>query len=171
MSQQSSQVPAIIVDPLRVKERPPTQSAEKIWHHELVGARLIEAAATIRRMPMSTRPKSFGSAWPRFQPMTASELQATENELMQSGGQGALDAWRREQNRVRPLPSGKEIERAEQALSWIPKYLGHDRETAQIVGFWAERTYDVEDVIPVPARAGLKEISRGLRRDRVPVRS
>lgn len=165
-----SQGEQFIADPSKVKERPSAQPTETIWHHELVGARLIEAATTIRRMPMNTRPKQYGSAWPHFQPMSDAELKATENDLMQSGGQGALDAWRREQNRVRPLPSGKEIERAEQALSWIPKYLGHDRETAQIVGFWAERTYDVDDVIPVPVRVGLKEISRGLRRDRVPVR-
>lgn len=159
-----------IVDPSLVKERRLAPASEKIWHHELVGARLIEAAATIRRMPMSTKPQQYANAWPHFQPMTESEIKATENDLMQSGGQGALDAWRKEQNRVRILPSGREIERAEEALSWM-RYLKDDRQSAQIVGHWANTTYDLEDVISVPVRTGLKIISRGLRRDGVPVRT
>jgi len=145
---------------------------EQVWHHEIVAARLVEAAATVRRMPERWKPKKeIGSFWPTFNPMTQGELQSLENELMQSGGQGALDAWRREQNRTRIPPSGKEIERAEEALGWVPRYLGHDKETAQIVGYWANKTYDLEDEIPGPVRAGLRTISRGLKQDRVPVRA
>lgn len=80
-------------------------------------------------------------------------------------------AWEREQNRTRIPPSGQEIERAEEALGWIARYLGHDKETAQIVGYWANKTYDLEDDIPGPVRGGLRDISRGLRRDKVPVRA
>ena len=84
---------------------------------------------------------------------------------------GQLEAWERDQNRIRIPPSGAEIERCEQALGWIPRYLGNDREAAQIVGFWASKTFDIdEQEIPVPVRSGLKEISRGLRRDHVPVK-
>jgi hypothetical protein len=160
-----------IVDPAKVTPRVET-ATEAVWHHELVGARLIEAASVVRRMPMRIWPKQFGTAWPHFQAMTSGELQALKNEIMQTGGAAALAAWEREQNRVRIPPSGQEIERCEQALGWVPKYLGQDQETAQAVSFWATKTYDIDsEEIPAFVRAGLREISRGLRRDRVPVRT
>jgi hypothetical protein len=164
------QAPAqTIVDPAKVRHRLAPSREEPVWHHELVGARLVEAAATVRRMPMNIWPKQFGTAWPRFEAMTPGELQALKNELQQAG---QLEAWEREQNRMRIPPSGAEIERCEQALGWIPRYLSHDRETAQAVGFWASKTFDFnEDEIPAFVRSGLREISRGLRRDRVPVRT
>nr|AIA11766.1 Unknown Function [uncultured bacterium] len=159
-----------IVDPSKVRPRLAPVSEEVVWHHELVGVRLIEAASVVRRLPMRTRPKEFGCAWPNFQAMTAGELQAFKNELMQSGGEGALLAWERDQNRVRIPPSGTEIERADEALGWF-KYLRDDMEMAKIVGFWANTTYDVDvDGIPAIVRQGLRTISRGLRRDHVPAR-
>jgi hypothetical protein len=158
-----------IVEPSRVRERPLPAPRETIWHHELVGARLIEAAATVRRMPMRIWPKQFGTIWPHYNPMTQAELQQLKNELHQSG---QLEAWQREQNRISIPPSGAEIERAEQAIRWPILYLSHDRETAQAVGFWASKTYDIDEAeIPSFVREGLREISRGLRRDRVAVKT
>ena len=158
-----------LTDPARVRPRLAPTRDEVVWHHELVGARLVEAAATVRRMPMTIWPKEFGTAWPRFEAMTPAEKAALMNELQQAG---QLEAWQRDQNRTRIPPSGAEIERMEQVLGWIPRYLGQDRETAQIVGYWASKTYDFDtNEIPKPVREGLKEISRGLRRDRVPVRA
>jgi hypothetical protein len=157
-----------IVDPAKVRPRPEPRPEEAVWHHELVGSRLVEAAATVRRMPMNIWPKQYGTIWPHFDPMNPAERQQLFNEL-QAAGQ--IEAWQGERNRIRVPPSGVEIERMEQALGWIPRYLGNDRETAMIVGYWASKTYDIdEDGIPAPVRAGLREISRGLRRDRVPVR-
>ena len=154
-----------IVDPSKVGPRLAPDRGETVWHHELVGMRLAEAAATVRRMPMRIWPKQYGSAWPRFEAMTAGELQALRNELHQLG---QLEAWERDQNRIRITPSGAEIERCEEALNWL-KYL--DREMAKVVGHWANTTYDLDpDAIPNIVRPGLREISRGLRRDRVPVR-
>jgi hypothetical protein len=144
-------------------------SVEIVWHHELVGARLVEAAATVRRSPMRIWPKQFGTAWPHYNPMTPGELAQLKNELHQAG---QLEAWQREQNRIRIPPSGAELERADEAIGWLPRYLGHDRESAQAVGFWASKTYAFdENEIPAPVRPGLREISRGLRLDRVPVRA
>lgn len=143
----------------------------QVWHHELVAGRLIEAAATVRRMPMRIMPKQFGCIWPAFNAMTHAEMTALKNELMATGGAGAVAAWERDQNRTRIPPSGKEIERAEEALGWIVRYLGKDKETAQIVGSWANKTYDLEDEIPGPVRTGLRTISRGLKQDKVPVRA
>ena len=160
-----------IVDPAKVKPRPPKPEIADEWDHELVGARLIEAASTVRQMPMRVWPKEFGVAWPEFEAMTPAELHAFKTDLLQTSGPAALAAWEREQNRVRIPPSGQLIERADQALAWMPKYLGQDRETAQAVGFWASKTYDIgQEEIPPFVRAGLREIARGLRRDRVPVR-
>ena len=158
-----------IVDPSKVRPRLTPERGEAVWHHELVGARLAEAAATVRRMPMNIWPKQYGSAWPRFEAMTAGELQALKNELHQAG---QLEAWERDQNRVRITPSAAEIDRCEEALRWLGKYLSHDREMAKVVGHWANTTYDLDpDAIPNIVRPGLREISRGLRRDRVPVRA
>lgn len=158
-----------IVDPSKVRAQTRVSPEHAVWHHEAVGGRLVEAASVIRRMPMRIWPKEFGTAWPRFEAMTAGELQALKNELQQVG---QLEAWERDQNRIRIPPSGAEIERADEALAWIGKYLSHDRETAQAVGYWASKTYDLdEDEIPPFVRTGLREISRGLRRDRVPVRA
>jgi hypothetical protein len=155
-----------------VKEKPRVQPvSQTVWHHELVGSRLIEAAATVRRMPMRIMPKQFGCIWPVFNAMTSAELTALKNELIATGGQSALAAWERDQNRTRIPPSGKEIERADEALGWMMRYLRHDRETCQIIGYWANTTYNLDDDdIPGPVRAGLREISRGLRRDKVPFR-
>lgn len=158
-----------IVDVSKVRRHEEPVREESVWHHELVGIRLVEAAATIRRMPMRIWPKEFGTAWPHFEAMTSGELQALKNELQQAG---QLQAWEREQNRIRIPPSGAEIERMEQALGWLSRYLRDDREMAQIIGYWANTTFDLDpDAIPAIVRPGLKEISRGLRRDRVPVRN
>lgn len=160
----------IIIDPSRLRDRPAATNAEVVWHHELVGQRLIEAAATIRRMPMNIRPKQYGGIWPSYSPMTSAELQAFKLDLLATGGQSALSRWEREQNRARITPSSREIERAEEALGWT-RYLRHDPELMKIVGFWANTTYSMDDDIPGPVRPGLREIARGLRRDRVPVRT
>lgn len=147
------------------------RSTDQIWNHRLVGNRLIEAARTVERMPPAYKsPKEFGGIWPVFNAMTFAELTAFKNDLLATEGEGALKAWEREQNRTRTPPSGREIERADEALGWGPRYLGHDKDLAKIVGFWAYRTYNPEDEIPGPVRAGLRDIARGLRKDRVPVR-
>lgn len=143
---------------------------EKVWNHELVGVRLVEAASVVRRTPMRIWPKQFGTAWPHFEHMTAGELAEFKRELKEAG---QLEAWEREQNRQRIPPSGMEIELCEEALCWMPRYFkGEPDSVAQTVGFWAAKTYSIdESEIPFMVKEGLKIISRGLRRDRVPVRT
>ncbi|UGY15237.1 hypothetical protein HAP48_0043050 [Bradyrhizobium septentrionale] len=142
---------------------------ERVWHYGLVGSRLIEAASVVRRTPMRIWPKQFGTAWPRFEAMTAAELFAFKRELQEAG---QLEAWEREQNRQRIPPSGIEIELCEEALGWMPRYFKHEPDdVAQSVGFWAAKTYSIDEAeIPQWVLYGLKIISRGLRRDRVRVR-
>jgi hypothetical protein len=154
----------IIVDPVRARERQEAEPTEGVWHHEIVGARLLEAAATVRRMPMNIFPKQFGTAWPHHYDLVGQ--QQLQNELMQAG---KLQEWQREQNRVRIQPSGREIERAEEALGWM-KYLKDDQEASRIIGHWANTTYDPDNEVPAIVRPGLRIIARCLRRDRVPVR-
>jgi hypothetical protein len=158
-----------IVDSPRAKPRP-----EPVWNYELVGERLVEAANVIRRMPMRLYPKRFGNSWPTFQP-TGAELDQLMNELQAAG---KLEEWQRERNRIHIQPTGPEIELAEEAIAWLPRYLGNDTAAAGLVGAWANRTvsyapmsiFDEGDPVPPQVRAALREISRGLRRDRVPVR-
>jgi hypothetical protein len=138
---------------------------------QIVGVRLVEAADVVRRMPMRIWPKQFGTAWPHFAAMTPGELQAFKNDLIATQGEAALLAWEREQNRTRSVPSGREIERMDQAIGWFVRYLSHDAWTAKVVGHWANTTFHIlnEDDIKVVARPGLKMIARGLRIDRVSV--
>ena len=97
------------------------------------------------------------------------------NELQAAG---KLEEWQRERNRIHIQPTGPEIELAEEAIAWLPRYLGNDTAAAGLVGAWANRTvsyapmsiFDEGDPVPPQVRAALREISRGLRRDRVPVR-
>jgi hypothetical protein len=155
-----------VVDPAKVRpvETPST------WDYELVAERLVEAANVIRRMPMRLYPKRFGNSWPQWL-MTGAERDQLLNELQAAG---KLEEWQRERNRIHIQPSGREIELAEEALGWLPRYLGNDTMAAQIVGTWANKTFSydarIDDDIPSPVRAALREISRGLRHDRVPVR-
>ena len=133
------------------------------WHHELVGTRLIEAASVMRRLPMRIWPKQFGTIWPNYDPLDNDEDDSGDGRYNHGGD--------RDQGRVRVAPTATEIERAEEALGWPVQYLAADRETAQAVGFWASKTFDIEEAdIPPFVREGLKTISRGLKLDRVPVR-
>lgn len=155
-----------IVPMEKIRERIQQKPMPSVWDLDRVAERLIEAARTVRRMPMQTRPQGYATAWPGFEPMTASEQVDLFNELQQSG---LLLDWQREQNRVRILPSSAEIERMEESIGWIPKFLKHDRHLASIVGFWADKAESAEQ-IPIPVRPGLEIITNRLRLDRVPVR-
>lgn len=129
------------------------------WHHELVGARLIEAAFTMRRLPMRIWPKQFGTIWPSYDPLD-------DDESEENGGRYSHSS---EPDRVRISPTASEIERAEEALGWL-NYLRDDEEMTKVVGHWANTTYDLDAEIPAIVRPGLKTISRGLKLDQVKVR-
>src|ERR1700733_12620600 len=54
------------------------------WDIETVAARLIEAAATIRRMPMKLRPSGYHTCWPVYA-MEPGDQAALLNDAMLSG--------------------------------------------------------------------------------------
>lgn len=136
------------------------------WDSELVGNRIIDALRTLARMPLSVLPRAVRTVWPEFQGMTPKERRAMEFEAHQAGTLRGLYADR---NRVRIPPSSTEIELMEEAIGWVPRYLGDDSESAMIVTGWrGELTDDGE--IPTPVRVALRVISQGLNRDRVRVR-
>jgi hypothetical protein len=111
------------------------------WDQIHVLDRLEEAMATLRKLPMVTRPKSVGSAWPgytydRFD--LNAQLETHELEVTQ-----------RTQNRVRPTASPAEIARMEQVLEWVVRFLRRYPEVAQAVqlaAVWAALRLDEEEI-------------------------
>lgn len=91
------------------------------WNGPHVGARLTDAWHTLARIP-SPRfyPRGFGRAWPQYR------IEWTD--LLSMIGAGEYEAVQREINRVRVLPSAKEISQMECALGWPLEYLDHARD-------------------------------------------
>lgn len=162
----------IDIDPERVRRRWSAALLDDAprptrWTAALVGERLIEAARTVARMPMRTRPAGHSTIWPSYQDMTPKERIALLNELTQIG---QLQQFYATQNRVSIPPSGEQIDRADEALAWPMRYLRDDPGTAAIVTAWAGDVYQQSEEIPEPVLPGLSQIAQGLDRDRVRVR-
>lgn len=160
------------IDPDRVRKRWSAALLDHAprsnrWTPDLVGERLIEAARTIARTPMRTRPAGHSTIWPSYQDMTPAERNAMLNELTQIG---QLQQFYATQNRVSIPPSGEQIERADEAISWPMRYLRGDPGMAAIVTAWAGDLYQQSEEIPEPVLPGLLLIAQGLERDRVRVR-
>lgn len=132
------------------------------WTAELVADRLLEARATLARMPMATRPGGYKTAWPAFQGMSERDMQNLELESWRAGTLRDLHADR---NRVRIPPSQEAIGRMEEALGWPLRFLAGDQHAAMIVAGW-----DGDGEMPGPVRMAFREIARGLNRDAVAVR-
>lgn len=138
------------------------------WTTDLVAWRLLEARRTLARMPMSTRPQGLKTLWPVFQGMTERETRNLVFEAEAAGTQRELYASR---NRVRIPPSSSEIERMEEAISWVMRYLKDDAESASCVSAWIEDTERRPDAgTPEFVSDALSVISQGLNRERVKVR-
>lgn len=135
------------------------------WTEDLVADRLIEARQTLARMPMTTRPGGYKTAWPAFQGMTEAEISNLQTEAYHAGTLKQLHADR---NRVRIPPSQEAISRMEETIAWVARYLGDDQHSAIIVTGWdGDRP---GNGLPAPVRAALHTIAQGLNRDRVAVR-
>jgi len=92
------------------------------WNGPHVGVRLTDAWRTLNKLPMPRfYPRGFGRWWPSYR--------IEWDDLLSMIGAGELEAMQRQANRVRILPSAKEISAMEQAIAWPLDYL----ETARAV--------------------------------------
>lgn len=91
------------------------------WNGPHVGARLIDAWRILNRMPWrSPAPRKYGQSWPRYS--------YEWFDLLAIVGGGELESVQREQNRVRILPTAREITEMELAIVWPLTYLELDRQ-------------------------------------------
>jgi hypothetical protein len=84
------------------------------WSGDWVSHRWVDGLKTLRLIPLKGMPSGFKNAWPPY-------LVEWEDLLAQQE-QGELEATQREQNRVRLLPSLRDVTRAETVVCW-PLYL------------------------------------------------
>lgn len=100
---------------------PPPEFIPDEWNGPHVALRLSDAWRTLGKIPMPRfAPRAFGRNWPQYR------IEWTD--LLSMIGAGEIEALQREQNRVRVLPSAKEISRMEQAIMWPLQYLKEARE-------------------------------------------
>lgn len=93
---------------------------------EQIEERLVEAFEILRRLGGTIGPKAFGSNWPN--------ILREFSDLVdpQAFTQAQDEFWK---GRTRP---GKlDISRMEEALGWVPQYLGDDPKMADAVNLWA----------------------------------
>jgi hypothetical protein len=97
---------AVLADEL-LDETPST------WNGPHVGRRLTEAMRTLAMLPMGGGGGT--SAWPPY----AYEW----DDLLAQQAQGELERTQQLQNRIRLLPSSREVQRMEQCIVWPAEYL------------------------------------------------
>lgn len=90
------------------------------WTGPHVQLRLIDAWKILSKMPWrSPFPRAFGRWWPQYK--------VEFEDLLCMLGAGELESMQREANRVRLLPSAKEISQMERAIGWPMQYLTEPR--------------------------------------------
>jgi hypothetical protein len=85
------------------------------WTGPHVGLRLTEAMRTLATLPMGGG--SGSSTWPAY----CYEW----DDLLAQQAQGELERTQALQNRIRLLPSSREVQRMEAAICWPAEYLAH----------------------------------------------
>ena len=91
------------------------------WTGPHVARRLADAWRVLSRMPWrSPYPRAFGKWWPSYKPEFA--------DLLAIIDAGELEAMQREANRVRVLPTARDISQMEQAMMWPMDYLAEPRQ-------------------------------------------
>lgn len=98
----------------------------RIWTHEIVGRRLVDALRTLRRLPARTGPAGYGSTMPEILRDWADKLAQLENPDNSRIGV-----------RVTRSVTSAELARMEEALSWPLRYLADDPLAGRLVWAWA----------------------------------
>lgn len=110
------------------------QTLPACWDAALAGKRLVQAFATLDRLPRLRGPREPGGHWP-----------ATITEWTDQLAQAELDESERRSrqrltNRAIIRPSAAEIARMEEALDWLRGLRQQDPGMALVTAFWALRS-------------------------------
>jgi hypothetical protein len=148
-----------VVDPKRLGQLLDAPAPPKRWTGYYVGQRMAEAHATLRRLPMTVRPKEHASMWPNYRHEGV--------EWAHQASTGSLS----DRNRVIRGTSADEVARMNEALAWPMEYLGGRPELAHAVNEWAfwERI-DPDECEADRFNEGLDIIAAALNRRKVVVR-
>jgi hypothetical protein len=103
------------------------------WTPDHVAQRLVEAFATLDRMPRVKGPRAPGGHWPRHKVEWADQL--AQAELPESERRERADL----RNRALLRPTGADISRMEAALEWLRDLRTADSGLALVTSLWALR--------------------------------
>ncbi|HUB65775.1 MAG TPA: hypothetical protein VL996_15230 [Methylocella sp.] len=105
-----------------------------LWTAELAGKRLVQAFATLDRLPRLRGPREPGGHWPRTLTEWADRLAQAELE------ESERKARERTYNRTVIRPSAIEIQRMEAAFEWLRELRDIDSGMALVTTLWALRS-------------------------------
>ena len=112
----------------------PRESLPEFWDAELVGKRLVQAFATLDRLPRMRGPREPGGHWPRTVTEWADQL--AQAELAESERRARQDVA----NRTVIRPTALEIQRMDTALEWLRELRDLDTGMALVTTLWALRS-------------------------------
>ncbi|WGJ15593.1 hypothetical protein QEV83_04810 [Methylocapsa sp. D3K7] len=112
----------------------PRESLPEFWDAELVGKRLVQAFATLDRLPRMRGPREPGGHWPRTVTEWADQL--AQAELAESERRARQEVA----NRTVIRPTALEIQRMDTALEWLRELRDLDTGMALVTTLWALRS-------------------------------
>jgi hypothetical protein len=146
--------------------------APSIWTGPHAGLRLTEAMRTLALLP--TGGGGGYAAWPSYS--------YEWDDLLAQQAQGELERTQAQQNRIRLMPSSRELQRMEACIVWPAQFLARLAELLRAVnavawahaldrdaGWVAAKRGGDADTWRVRHDQGCEIIARGLRSCRVPV--
>jgi hypothetical protein len=146
--------------------------APSTWNGPHVGRRMCEAMQTLALLPMGSG--SGHAAWPAYS--------YEWDDLLAQQAQGELERTQQLQNRIRLLPSSRDVQRMEVAICWPAEYLARLSHLLRAVngvalahslerdaGWIAAKRGGYADTWRERHDQGCSIIARGLRCCRVPV--
>jgi hypothetical protein len=105
-----------------------------LWDAETVGKRLVQAFATLDRLPRVRGPREPGGHWPRTLTEWADRLAQAELEESERRARDKVF------NRTVIRPSAIEIQQMEAALEWLRQLRDVDSGMALVTTLWALRS-------------------------------
>lgn len=152
--------PGLLPEDYRLIDRAPDARGELLlhWTPEYVGKRLVDAHATLRRIPMRIWPKAYGSVMPEYRHEGV--------ELAYQAGAGTLGDGR---NRFVRGTDAREQARMEEALRWPLQFLSDQPVYARAVNYWAHWSSIDGERSDAFVEHALKFIAAKLNAGRVPV--
>ena len=112
----------------------PRETLPDVWDAELVAKRLVQAFATLDRLPRLRGPREPGGHWPRTVAEWADQL--AQAELAESERRARQSV----SNRTVIRPTAIEIQRMEVAFEWLRELRDVDTGMALVTTLWALRS-------------------------------